>query len=92
MSPPRAPMASETQLLKAVVVEFQEVLSPVAVNTGNEYKEVRRDHRGRGGMSQSSEHSSLFKFSRIIIYPVPKRTPAIGVRDLTWLWRIVEES
>ena len=92
MSPPRAPMASETQLLKAVVVEFQEVLSPVAVNTGNEYKEVQRDHRGRGGMSQSSEHSSLLKFSRIIIWPVPKRTPAIGVRDFTWLWRIVEES
>ena len=49
-------MASETKLLKAVVVEFQEELSPVAVNIGNEYKEVRRDHRGRGGMSQSSEH------------------------------------
>ena len=86
-------MASETKLLKEVVVEFQEELSPVAVNTGNEYKEVQRDLRGRGGMSQSSEHSSLFKFSRmIIIYPVPKRTPAIGERDLTWLWRIVEES
>ena len=85
-------MASETKLLKAVVVEFQEVLSPVAVNTGKEYKEVQRDHRGRGGMSQSSEHSSLFKFSRRRIYPVPRRTPAIGERDLTWLWRIVEES
>ena len=85
-------MASETKLLKAVVVEFQEVFSPVAVNTGKEYKEVQRDHKGRGGMSQSSEHSSLFKFSRIIIYPVPKRTPAIGERDLTWLWRIVQES
>ena len=85
-------MASETQLLKEVVVEFQEVLSPVAVNIGNEYKEVQRDLKGREGMSQSSEHSSLFKFSRMIIYPVPRRTPAIGVRDLTWLWRIVEES
>ena len=89
MSPP-APMASETLLLKAVVVEFQVVLSPVGVNTGKEYKEVQRDHKGRGGMSQSSEHSGLFNFSRII-YPVPKRTPTIGERDLTWLCRIVQE-
>jgi len=83
-------MASETKLLKAVVVEFQEVLSPVAVNIGKEYKEVQRDHKGKGGMNQSSEHSGLFNFSRII-YPVSKRTPTIGERDLTWLWRIVQE-
>ena len=84
-------MASETQLLKAVVVEFQEVLSPVGANIGKEYKEVQRDHKGRGDMSQSSEHSSLFNISKMI-YPAPRRTPAIGGRDLTWLWHIVEES
>merc|ERR1712203_935414 len=70
---PRDHMASETLLLKAVVEGSQEVLSPVAVNIGKEYKEGQRDHKEKGGMNQLSEHSSLFDFSRII-YPVPKRT------------------